>query len=154
MEHIFQALKSSKESTIKILYVFFIATMIYSKMFTWIIYAQMVAPIEVALRPIFSKSWNNFMIEDITKSIRNKSMWFCTFLCRWKHEINSFDNGLMLPWWHHQMETFSALLAICAGNSPVPGEFPIQRPVTWSFDVNFDLRLNKWLSKQWWGWWF
>ena len=28
------------------------------------------------------------------------------------------------------METFSALLAICAGNSPVPGEFPAQRPVT------------------------
>ena len=44
------------------------------------------------------------------------------------------------------METFSALLAICAGNSPVPGEFPTQRPVTWSFDVFFDLRLNKRLS--------
>ena len=27
-------------------------------------------------------------------------------------------------WWRHQMEIFSALLAICAGNSPVPGEFP------------------------------
>ena len=52
------------------------------------------------------------------------------------------------------METFSALLAICAGNSPVPGEFPAQRPVTRSFDVFFDLRLNKRLSKQSWGWWF
>ena len=31
-----------------------------------------------------------------------------------------------LPWWRHQMETFSALLAICAGNSPVTGEFPSQ----------------------------
>ena len=41
------------------------------------------------------------------------------------------------------METFSALLAICAGNSQVPGEFPAQRPVTRSFDVFFDLRLNK-----------
>ena len=58
------------------------------------------------------------------------------------------------PWWRHQMETFSALLAICAGNSPVPGEFPAQRPVTRSFDVFFDLRLNKRLSKQPWGWWF
>ena len=57
-------------------------------------------------------------------------------------------------WWRHQMETFSALLALCAGNSPVPGEFPAQRPVTRSFDVFFDLRLNKPLSKQWWGWWF
>ena len=41
------------------------------------------------------------------------------------------------------METFSALLALCAGNSSVTGEFPAQRPVTRSFDVFFDLRLNK-----------
>ena len=58
------------------------------------------------------------------------------------------------PWWRHQMEIFSALLAICAGNSPVTGEFPTQRPVTRSFDVYFDLRPNERLSKQWWGWWF
>ena len=38
-------------------------------------------------------------------------------------------------------------------NSPVPGEFPTQRPVTRGFDVFFDLRLNKRLSKQSWGWW-
>ena len=57
-------------------------------------------------------------------------------------------------WWRHQMETFSALLASCAWNSPVPGEFHTQRPVTRSFDVFFDLRPNKRLSKQWWGWWF
>ena len=48
----------------------------------------------------------------------------------------------------------SALLAICAENSPVPGEFPAQRPVTRSFDVFFNLRLNKRLRKQPWGWWF
>ena len=35
-----------------------------------------------------------------------------------------------------------------------PGEFPTQGPVTRSFDVFFDLRLNKRLSKQPWGWWF
>ena len=46
------------------------------------------------------------------------------------------------------METFSALLAFCAGNSLVPGEFPAQRPVTRSFDVFFDLRLYKQLRKQ------
>ena len=60
----------------------------------------------------------------------------------------------MSPWWRHQIETFSASLAICAGNSPVTGEFPTQRPVTRSSDVFFDLRLNKRLSKQSWGWWF
>ena len=58
------------------------------------------------------------------------------------------------PWWRHQIETFSALLAICAGNSPGTGEFPAQRPVTQSFDVFFDLRLNKRLSEPSWGWWF
>ena len=61
---------------------------------------------------------------------------------------------LTFAWWRHQMETFSALLVICAGNSPVPGEFPAQRPVTRSFGVFFDLHLNIRLSKQSWGWWF
>ena len=45
------------------------------------------------------------------------------------------------------METFSALLAISAGNSPVLGEFPAQRPVARSFDVFFDLLPNKLLIK-------
>ena len=44
--------------------------------------------------------------------------------------------------WRHQMELFSASLALCAGNSPVTGEFPSQRPVTRSFDVFFDLHMN------------
>ena len=61
---------------------------------------------------------------------------------------------IWFTWWRHQMETFSALMAICARNSPVPGEFPAQRPVTRSFDVYFDLRLNKRLNKQPGGWWF
>ena len=45
------------------------------------------------------------------------------------------------------MKTFSALLALCEGIPPVTGGFPSQRPVTQSFDVFFDLRLNKRLSK-------
>ena len=57
-------------------------------------------------------------------------------------------------WWRHQMETFSASLAICVGNSPASGEVPSQRPVTRSFDVFFDLCLNKRLRKQSCGWWF
>ena len=65
-----------------------------------------------------------------------------------------FSHILQSSWWRHQMEAFSALLAICAGNSPVPGKFLTQRPVKRSFDVFFDLRLIKRLSKQWWGWWF
>ena len=52
------------------------------------------------------------------------------------------------------METFSASLAICAGYLPVPVKFPTQRQVMHSFNVFCDLRLNKQLSKQSWGWWF
>ena len=63
------------------------------------------------------------------------------------------DTALRLvyyAWSRLQMNIFSALLALCAGNSPVTG----QRPVTLSFDVSFDLCPNKRLSKQSWGWWF
>ena len=44
------------------------------------------------------------------------------------------------------METFSALLAICVGNLPVPGQFSTQRPVTRSFDIFFDL--NGWINNR------
>ena len=54
----------------------------------------------------------------------------------------------ILSWWRHQIETFSALLALCVGYSPVTAEFPAQRPVTRSFDVFVDLRLNRRLRKQ------
>ena len=52
--------------------------------------------------------------------------------------------------WKH----FPHYWSFCAGNSPVNGEFPTQRPVTRSFGIFFDLRPNKRLSKQSWGWWF
>ena len=47
------------------------------------------------------------------------------------------------------METFSALLAICAGNSPVPCELPAQRPVTRSFDVSLIcVWINGWVNSR------
>ena len=52
------------------------------------------------------------------------------------------------------MKTFSASLTLCEGNPPVTGGFLTQRPVTWSFDIFFDLRLNKRLCKQSRRWWF
>ena len=61
------------------------------------------------------------------------------------------SQNLAITWWRHQI---SALLAICAGNSPVSGKFPAQRPVTWSFGVFFDLCLIKRLRKHSRGWWF
>ena len=67
--------------------------------------------------------------------------------------LEIYNHIHLCAWWRHQMEAFSVLFAIYAGNSTVPGEFSAQRPVTQSFDVFFDLRLNKRLSKQSWSWW-
>ena len=89
-------------------------------------------------------SGKNLRLNNITKFSVNMSIWFMIF--------DFLDVGKW-PWWCHQMETFSTLLALCAGNSPVTSEFLSQRPVTRSFDVFFDLRPNKRLSKQSWGLW-
>ena len=53
-------------------------------------------------------------------------------LGRCKDRFNS-----QISWWRHQMERFFVSLGLCAGNSPVTGEFPSQRPVTRSFDGFF-----------------
>ena len=77
----------------------------------------------------------------------------CVTRPQWVNFILSLGKCSYLPqvafsfafysWWLHQMETSSALLALCAGNQPVTSEIPSQRPVTRSFGVLFDLRLNK-----------
>ena len=81
-------------------------------------------------------------------------IWLETQKC-WHNRRREYRNWSIKdqPWWRHHMETFSMLLAIFTGNSPVTGEFPSQRPVTRSFDIFFDLRLNKRLSKQSKRWW-
>ena len=53
----------------------------------------------------------------------------------WETFLPDWFSSSCFKWWRHQMETFSALLAICEGNSPVTGEFPAQRPVTRSVDI-------------------
>ena len=53
------------------------------------------------------------------------------------------------PWWRHQMETFSALLAICAGNSPVPVTSPHKGQ--WRGILMFSLictRINCWVNNR------
>ena len=82
-----------------------------------------------------------------------------------------------LLWWNqvvtqYPTQSLSALIVLCltmmtssngnifrvtgpmCGEFTGPGDFPAQRPATRSFDVFFDLRLYKRLSKQRWGWWF
>ena len=54
---------------------------------------------------------------------------------------------LRIPIMTSSIGNFFALLAICARNSPVTGEFPTQRPVTGSFDVFFDRAwINDWVN--------
>ena len=100
-----------------------------------------------------SKRTFHTLSSHIYPCIRLKKTHQTIFVIVW-HRSRKLSQSQRNTWWRHQMETFSASLAICAGNSPVPCEFPAQRPVTRSFDVFFDLRLNKRLSKQSWGWWF
>ena len=80
----------------------------------------------------------NVIIQSRKKSI---VIWrFCLSL-RFMIIHQVVDYWHFVTWWHHQMGIFSALLALCAGNSP-----PTQWCIIWS-------ELNKRLSKQSWGWW-
>ena len=107
--------------------------------------------------------WENANVKNQVNCYRKQMLvfpwllWVIEFGCIciwWCLAGGTIRPWIVIPWWRHQKETFSALLALCAGNSPVTGEFPSQRPVTRSFDVFFGLCLNKRLSKQSWGWWF
>ena len=79
---------------------------------------------------------------------------YTTHISHYNHYTNNARerSGSRQPvssWWCHQMEIFSALLALCEGNSPVTGKFPPQRPVTLSFDVFFDICLSKQSRRRW-----
>ena len=72
--------------------------------------------------------------------------WVTMRICEFKRLCFA---AIIASWWRHQMETFPALLAIYAGNSPVPGEFPVQRPVTRSFDVSLIcVWINTWVNNR------
>ena len=64
----------------------------------------------------FSQKWNKSeYIQNMTILIFIQLYWFKTTVCMWV---------VFYAWWCHQMETFSGLLALCAGNSPVPMNSP------------------------------
>ena len=93
-------------------------------------------------------SWCYFQFTNITygsKVLKHKKSWWRK---RWWQQIRN------MTWWRHQIKTFFRVIGPLCGEFTGPVEFPAQRSVTRSFDVFFDLRLNKRLSKQPWGWWF
>ena len=99
------------------------------------------------------------------------TIWFTISTCQafllWRFHANSFVVlwfSLILHWWQDGLRLthddvikwkhFLRYWPFVRGIHQSPVNFPPQRPVTRSFDVFFDQRLNKRLSKQWWGWWF
>ena len=86
---------------------------------------------------------------------RNVPMYSST-IWQWPRRLQAAGVGMTFSlesWLRYQMETLSALLALCAGNSSVTGEYPAWWPVMLSFNVFFGLHLSKRLSKQYRDWW-
>ena len=73
--------------------------------------------------------------------LEKSGYYFKDAICRYIFMMNTLHAQ-----WRHQMETLSTLLALSEGKPPVTGGFPSQRPVMQSFDVFFNLHLDKWLS--------
>ena len=131
-----------------------IAKAISIRIFTWILRTQNYEPVTMLLNQCIIKyiALNILVHYDIG----NRQNWNGFFSCL--HGLTGSQNAVLseywLSWRRQQIETLSALLALCEGNSLVTGVFPPQRPVTRRFDVFFDLCLNKRLSKHSWRWWF
>ena len=64
----------------------------------------------------------------------------------WRNKPGTTIQKTIFTWWRHQMEIFSALLALCAGNSPVPVNSPHKGQWRGALVLS--------LSKQPWSWWF
>ena len=78
------------------------------------------------------------MVTLLSISDKFKNHFFAKTFELWQHS-----------WWRLQMATFSALLTICAGNSPVTGEFPAQRPLRGSFGVSLICAwINSWINNR------
>ena len=67
---------------------------------------------------------------------------------------NYIWKNVIWSWWRHEIETFPALLALCAGNAPVIGESPLRGQWRGALMFSSIWALNKRLSKQSRGWWF
>ena len=93
----------------------------------------------------FPRYWP-FTETEMSSFWRNLHHWLHRKLSNWQLSVQPVMK-ISSKWLHFRF-------SVCAGNSPVSGEFPVQRPVTRSFDVFFDLHLIKLLSKHSLGWWF
>ena len=98
---------------------------------------------------IFQNVYESSIAKNLSQEKKNSIFSKCR-ACWWPVTVRCCRSRMMTS---PNGNIFRVTSHLCR-NSSVPGEFPTQRPVTRSFDVFFDLHLNKRLSKQWWGWWF
>ena len=122
---------------------------------------------------IFIRDFARFWLKSFSNGLQYVTMpWSISYLTlqiRWEQSKPTSEDvtylTIALIGWDHSHVTWDIMMTSSNGNifrvtGPLcgeftgPGEFPTQRPVKRSFDVFFDLRLNKRLSKQPWGWWF
>ena len=81
-------------------------------------------------------------------------IWIFTQLCQtWFLHATYMPHWILLTMMTSSNGNIFRVTGPLCGEFTGHGEFPTQRPVTRSFDVFFDMRLNKRLSKRPWGWW-
>ena len=102
---------------------------------------------------LFVVSMDYRMFTEVKRCINDIYVWLTHYIMvpcsiRYLNVIAcSLQHRAIISWWRHQMETFSALLAICAGNSPVTGEFPAKGQ--WHGALVFSLTcawINGWVN--------
>ena len=64
---------------------------------------------------------------------RKQTMELLVSVMRWFHVILHQTRDRPVPWWRHQIETFSALLALCEGKSPVNSLTKANESELWCF---------------------
>ena len=103
--------------------------------------------VSYACRQLCQMIWTNFGVRANERSVKWVliSSVMHLFYCR----ISVCQENHYNSWWRHQMETISALLALCAGNSPVPVNFPHKGQ--WRGGLKFSLicaRINDWVNNR------
>ena len=98
-----------------------------------------------------------WMVRRLINNTDRQNMFFKVLLtsnCCWCKQHISFCSVVCASMMTSSNGNVFRVTGHLCGEFTGPGEFPAQRPVTRSFDVFFDLRLDGRLSKQSWGWWF
>ena len=99
-----------------------------------------------SVQVILIKYWT--WIWTIFSRVPKRIYGLCELYTHFIHSNHEAHSQRSVTWWRHQMKTFSVLLALCEGNSPVTGGFLSQRSATSNIDNFFDLCTKKRLNKQ------